>query len=55
VDIVDHRFREDRHRDVAQVDGLLAGLRLMGDGFRCALPILRAGLPLSPLPLALGV
>jgi hypothetical protein len=24
-DIVDHRFREDRHRDVAQVDGLLAG------------------------------
>jgi hypothetical protein len=37
VDIVNIRPREDGDGDVAQVDGLLTG-----DGFRCALPILRA-------------
>ena len=37
VDIVDRSPREDRDGHVAQVDGLLTG-----DGFRCALPILRA-------------
>ena len=43
MDMVNLLAHEDGDGDVAQVDGLLAGLRLMGDGFRCALPILRAG------------
>jgi hypothetical protein len=39
VAIVNIRPGEDGDGDVAQVDGLLTG-----DGFRCALPILRAGI-----------
>jgi hypothetical protein len=43
VDIVNIRPGEDGYWQVAQVvTGLLAGLRRMDDGFRCALPILRA-------------
>jgi hypothetical protein len=37
MDIIDIPTLEDGDGDVAQVDGLLTG-----DGFRCALPILRA-------------
>jgi hypothetical protein len=44
MDIIDIRPGEDGDGNIAQVDGFLAGLRLMGDGFRCALPILRAAL-----------
>jgi hypothetical protein len=43
MDIIDIRPGEDGYWQVAQVvTGLLAGLRRMDDGFRCALPILRA-------------